>query len=75
MKHNPDDRRDNVDRIQFNINQTIDNMEKSKVTAELTDDPIQKQAIKEKNRRRKDALDGFRNEIKDEADAKEQGYK
>lgn len=75
MKHNSDDRRDNVDRIQFNINQTIDNMEKSKVTAELTDDPIQKQAIKEKNRRRKDALDGFRNEIKDEADAKEQGYK
>lgn len=75
MKHNPDDRRDNVDRIQFNIDHTIDNMEKSKVTSELTDDPTQKQAIKEKNRRRKDALDGFRNEIKDEADAKERGYK
>jgi small acid-soluble spore protein (thioredoxin-like protein) len=69
MKHNPDDRRDNVDKIQFNINQTIENMEKAKVTMDLTDDPNQKQAIKEKNRRRKDALDVFRNEIKDEADA------
>lgn len=69
MKHNPDDRRDNVDKIQFNINQTIENMEKAKVTMDLTDDPDQKQAIKEKNRRRKDALDVFRNEIKDEADA------
>ncbi len=74
MKPNPDDRRDNVDKLQFNINQTIENMEKAKETMELTDDPIQKQAIKEKNRRRKDALQGFRNEIKDEAEAKEHDY-
>ena len=68
MKHNPDDRRDNVDKIQFNINHTIENME-------MTEDPRQKKAIKEKNVRRKDALDGFRNEIKDEAEAKEHRYK
>lgn len=75
MKHNPDDRRDNVDKIQFNINHTIENMEKAEETMELTDAPRQKKAIKEKNARRKDALDGFRNEIKDEAEAKEHRYK
>jgi len=74
MKHNPDDRRDNVDRIQFNINHTIENMEKAKETMKLTDDPNQKKAIKEKNARRKEALEGFRNEIRDEAEAKEHGY-
>jgi len=26
MKHNPDDRRDNVERIQFNIDHTIKNI-------------------------------------------------
>ena len=42
MKHNPDDRRDNVDKLQFMINHTIENMEKAEETMELTDDPRQK---------------------------------
>ncbi|NLX89799.1 MAG: small acid-soluble spore protein Tlp [Syntrophomonadaceae bacterium] len=74
MKHNPDDRRDNVDKLQFMINHTIENMEKAEETMELTDDPRQKKAIKEKNIRRREALRGFSHEIKDEAEAKQDGY-
>lgn len=75
MKSNPDDRRDNVDRIQFNINHTIENMEQADEIMALSDDPRQIKALKEKNARRQDALDSLKNEIKDEADAKKQRYK
>lgn len=74
-KHNSDDRRDNVDRIQNNIDHTIRNMEIAEEVMAETDNPKQKQDMKEKNARRKDALDGMRNEIKDEADAAKNRYK
>jgi small acid-soluble spore protein (thioredoxin-like protein) len=67
MKHNPDDRRDNVDRIQKNINHTIQNMELADEMIAKTDDPKSKKDLKEKNDRRRDALNGMRAEIRDEA--------
>ncbi|MDD4803006.1 MAG: small acid-soluble spore protein Tlp [Syntrophomonas sp.] len=66
-KHNPDDRRDNVDKIQFSIDHTIQNMEAAEEMMALTDDPQQKKSLKKKNKRRNDALKGMRNEIRDEA--------
>lgn len=66
-KPKPDDRSDNVDRIQFNINHTIQNMEASDELIEKTDDKKMKKDLEEKNNRRRDALDGMREEIKDEA--------
>ena len=48
MKHNPDDRRDNVDKLQFMINHTIENMEKAEETMELTDDPARKRPSRRK---------------------------
>lgn len=74
-KHNPDDRRDNVDRIQNSINHTIRNMEIAEEVMAETDNPRQKKDLKEKNARREDALDSMRNEIKDEADAKKKRYR
>ena len=67
MKHNPDDRRDNVERIQFNIDHTIRNIELVEEMMAETDDPKTRQALKKKNERREDALDRASLEIADEA--------
>jgi small acid-soluble spore protein (thioredoxin-like protein) len=75
MKHNPDDRRDNVDRIQNNIDHTIHNMEIAEEMIATTDDPKKKKSIKNKNDRRRDALDSMKNEIRDEANDKQHKYK
>ena len=78
MKDNrpkPDDRRDNVDKIQFSIDQTIENMEQAEEDMIISDDPQQIKDLKEKNVRRQGALDNFRSEIRDEAEAKERNYK
>lgn len=75
MKNNPDDRKDNVERIQENIDMTIHNMEIADEMIAKTDNPQTKAELKAKNERREDALEGFRREIKDEADARENGYR
>ncbi|HOQ09391.1 MAG TPA: small acid-soluble spore protein Tlp [Syntrophomonadaceae bacterium] len=74
MKHNPDDRSDNVEKIQFNINHTIRNMELAEEMIEITDDPKMKKALEEKNERRREALNSMRAEIRDEALDRERGY-
>lgn len=75
MKHNPDDRRDNVDRIKNNIDNTIRNIELAEDMIEVTDDEKMKEALKEKNDRREEALNSMRSEIRDEAIDKRNGYK
>lgn len=67
MKTNPDDRRDNVARIQKNIDRTIQNMEMADEVISKTSDPKAKKDLEEKNQRREHALGGMRHEIKDEA--------
>lgn len=75
MKHNPDDRRDNVEKIQQNIDNTVENIRITEDRMALTDDPQSKQVLKQKNERRADALDSMKNEIKDEAKDRRRGYK
>jgi small acid-soluble spore protein (thioredoxin-like protein) len=72
---NPDDRRDNVEKIQFNIGKTIQNMELANEMIHKTDDERLKRALEEKNKRREEALAGMREEIRDEAIDKENGYR
>lgn len=74
-KSKPDDRRDNVDKIQFNIDNTIKNYELAEELIAKTDDENLKKELKEKNKRRLESLKGMREEIKDEAKDKEEGYK
>ena len=74
MKNKPDDRRDNVDRIQENINNTLENLRLAEETMVQTDNPATIKDIKAKNRRREEALNNMRHEIKDEAEAYEKGY-
>ncbi|ABS33157.1 small acid-soluble spore protein Tlp [Clostridium botulinum] len=74
MKNKPDDRRDNVDKIQYNITKTIQNCELADEMIAKTDDEKTKKTLIEKNERRREALDGMREEIKDEARDKKNGY-
>ena len=75
MKANPDNRKDNVKRIQKNIDMTIHNMELADEMIAKTDNPNTKEELSDKNERREQALKGFRKEIKEEADAREKGYR
>lgn len=73
-KPKPDDRKDNVDRIQRNIDMTIHNIEAAEEMIAETDDEKSKRDLKAKNERRRQALDGMRQEVKDEAQDKKNGY-
>jgi small acid-soluble spore protein (thioredoxin-like protein) len=74
MKPNPDDRSDNVERIQENIDHTIRNIERANEMIEKTSNEKTRQELTDKNARREEALGGLRREIKEEADAREKGY-
>ncbi|MDD4172188.1 MAG: small acid-soluble spore protein Tlp [Syntrophomonas sp.] len=67
MKNHPDDRRDNVERIQNNIDNTLQNIEAAEEMIATTPDRKTKKNLKEKNSRRNEALDSMRQEIQDEA--------
>ena len=69
MKPNPDNRADNVSRIQHNIDMTIENIHRADKMIGETSDQNMKQVLSDKNERRMDALDSLRQEIKDEAKA------
>lgn len=75
MKKNPDDRSDNVEKIQRNIDSTMRNIRVADEMINNTDDDKMRDDLLDKNERRKDALDGFRHEIKDEADYRERNKK
>lgn len=75
QKPNPDDRSDNVEKIQYNINKIIENTELAEEMIAETDDPKTVKALTEKNERRRDALQAMRSEIRDEALDRENGYK
>jgi small acid-soluble spore protein (thioredoxin-like protein) len=62
----PDDRSDNVEKLQSMIHHTIANMEDAEA-AMVTSSPEDQQRIQEKNERRRESIDAFRAEIKDEA--------
>ncbi|HHT37743.1 MAG: small acid-soluble spore protein Tlp [Candidatus Wallacebacter cryptica] len=66
-KPKPDDRSDNVDKLQDQVVNTIENLEAAHETLRNEDLPEeQRQAILAKNRRREEAIAGKREEIKDE---------
>ncbi|MFL0198380.1 small acid-soluble spore protein Tlp [Clostridium sp. WILCCON 0269] len=75
MKSKPDDRRDNVDRIQHNISNNIENIRLAEEMIEKTDDEKTKKTLIEKNKRRERSLNSLKSEIKDEAIDKKNEYK
>lgn len=75
MNNKPDDRRDNVEKIQNSIDHTIRNMEIANDMMDEIDNSKTKEELRAKNERREQALEGMREEIKDEANSRENGYK
>ncbi|KAB7666436.1 small acid-soluble spore protein Tlp [Bacillus sp. B1-b2] len=72
-KSNPDDRLDNVEKLQDMVQNTLENIEKAEETMEFASSE-EKEMIKEKNSRREDSIHSFREEIKDEATDRKNGY-
>ena len=70
----PDDRRDNVEKLQYSIDRTIHNIEAAEEMIQKTPDKTLKQDLLEKNERRRSSLEKMRDEIRDEAHAREQHY-
>lgn len=69
-KPKPDDRSDNVEKLQEMICNTIENMEEAEESMAFTDSEEQRQMIEAKNERRRESIDAFRAEVKDEAQAR-----
>ena len=70
MNHNdkhpkPDDRSDNVEKLQDMVHDTIENFREAEEKMEWASEG-EKKNIAKKNKRRKEAIEGFRSEIKDE---------
>ncbi|MBP2077757.1 small acid-soluble spore protein Tlp [Oceanobacillus polygoni] len=63
---NPDDRSDNVEKIQNMVHDTIENLEEAHETMQFSSGEEKEQIIA-KNKRREEAIEGFREEIKDES--------
>ncbi|MGP4038588.1 small acid-soluble spore protein Tlp [Gracilibacillus sp. D59] len=70
-KPKPDDRSDNVEKLQHMVQDTIENIEAAHDTMQFASQE-EKEKIKEKNRRREEAISGLREEIKDEAHDQQQ---
>jgi small acid-soluble spore protein (thioredoxin-like protein) len=68
LKKNPDNRDDNVKNIQRSIDDTVQNIRETEKVIRATSNDKTRDELAAKNERRADALDGFRKEIKDEAD-------
>ena len=60
-KHKPDDRSDNVEKLQDMVKNTIGNMEAAEETMAFSDGK-ELEAIREKNARREASIEGFREE-------------
>ncbi|AGX04251.1 MULTISPECIES: small acid-soluble spore protein Tlp [Bacillaceae] len=68
---NPDDRSDNVEKLQSMIVHTIENMQEAEASMEFANEEDKKR-IEAKNERRRDSLDAFRSEVKDEYRAQQE---
>ncbi|MGD7062892.1 small acid-soluble spore protein Tlp [Bacillus altitudinis] len=70
---NPDDRSDNVEKLQDMIENTLENIDESEAAMGLSTEK-EKQMIKQKNENRRTSIDAMRSEIKDEEAARKSGY-
>jgi len=67
MRLQSNEHNDKVNRIQKNIKDAKENIESAEETAYITENPNTKKDIKDKNARRRTAIYGMENEIKDES--------
>ncbi|WP_028399896.1 small acid-soluble spore protein Tlp [Ectobacillus panaciterrae] len=70
-KSNPDDRSDNVEKLQEMVQNTIENMNEAEEAARFSNEK-DRADIEAKNQRRLESIAGMRNEIKEEAAYREE---
>jgi small acid-soluble spore protein (thioredoxin-like protein) len=70
-KPKPDDRSDNVEKLQSMIQNTIENMEEAEESLAFANDETHRAQIQAKNERRRESIDAMRSEVKDEAAAQD----
>lgn len=71
-KPKPDDRSDNVEKLQTMVENTIENMNDAKETLEHADGQ-EREAIAAKNKRREESIEAMKAEIADEGQARQNG--
>lgn len=71
---NPDDRSDNVEKLQSMVQNTIKNIEEAEDSLAFSDSEEAREQIRAKNHRREESIQAMRNEIQDEAQARESGF-
>lgn len=72
-KPKPDDRSDNVEKLQDMVQNTIENIERAHETMEFASQE-ERANIEAKNQRREESIEAMRSEIQDEAAARKNGY-
>lgn len=65
-KPKPDDRSDNAEKLQSMIHDTLENIEAAEDSLQFTSSETQIKQIEEKNQRRRESIEAYRSEIKDE---------
>ncbi len=73
-KPNPDDRSNNVERLQSAIENTRENIREAEETLQFSSSQADSAAIQAKNERRLNSISGMEAEIEDEKQARKNGY-
>ncbi|KOP82374.1 small acid-soluble spore protein Tlp [Cytobacillus solani] len=73
-KPKPDDRSDNVEKLQTMVQNTIENINEAEETLEFSN-AEDRARVEAKNERRKESIDAMRSEIQDESQARQNGYR
>ncbi|MEH7523926.1 small acid-soluble spore protein Tlp [Bacillus sp. JJ1503] len=73
-KPKPDDRSDNVEKLNTMVENSIENMNDAEETMQFADGE-ERAKIAAKNERRKESIEAMRAEIQDESQARQNGYK
>ncbi|MFJ5963233.1 small acid-soluble spore protein Tlp [Bacillus sp. NPDC093026] len=72
-KSHPDDRSDNVEKLQDMIENSLKNIDESEAAMAFSTEEDQK-IIKQKNENRQASIEAMRNEIKEEEAARKHGF-
>ncbi|WP_066288368.1 small acid-soluble spore protein Tlp [Bacillus sp. FJAT-29937] len=72
-KPKPDDRSDNVEKLNTMVENTIENINEAEETMQFADGE-ERAKIAAKNERRKESIEAMRAEIQDESQARQNGF-
>lgn len=75
MRPKPDNRNDNVENIAYNIRKTEENIKRANDMKNTISDKKMKEELEDKNKRREDAIESMRVELRDEIEDRNNQYR